>query len=208
MKQIRRCNTNMFYLPLHSPVLVVKNPSAHFAHACPFAPVVHPGLHAHCPFDPQTPFTQLHWVTESWGPLVCWRQRPVPASPSSHLSQPVFAPEHDVQLGPKNPCAHCSQEFPEKPCGQTQTPLCEHTPELEQGGLQDDDWRSSNAKDEDEGSWVMSGTESQIMVRWLFGPRETAAHTPDDKERERAVSGIEVFVVGTEGRLENAAWPE
>ena len=69
-------------LPLQSPSDEEKNPSAHLAHAVPFVAVVHPALHVHCPFDPQTPFKQLQAVE-----LVdCGtKQRPLPVIPSSQV---------------------------------------------------------------------------------------------------------------------------
>jgi hypothetical protein len=43
-----------------SPVEVRKKPAVHFPHAVPSSAVVKPELQVHWPFEPQTPFKQLH----------------------------------------------------------------------------------------------------------------------------------------------------
>lgn len=93
-----------------SPEAVKKNPGEHFEHNVPSSPVVNPTLQVHCPFDPQTPFLQLHVV----GSLATagFKHLPEPLTPSSHVLQ--FA-GHAWHLGPKNPKAQDSQDTPVNP---------------------------------------------------------------------------------------------
>lgn len=120
---------------LQSPVDVRKNPGEHWAHAVPLEDVVHPGLHAHCPFDPHSPLRQLH-VDGAFEGRVGTRHRPEPVLPWSHDGHPAG---HAWHLGPKNPWAQDSQEEPVKPVGQLHVPEEVQTPEPAHGGEQAED---------------------------------------------------------------------
>lgn len=121
-----------------------KNPAAHFEHAFPSSPVVHPALHVHCPFS-HFPLTQLH--VSGLFSIVGARQRPVPVMPSSQDVQPTG---HAWQATPKKPFAQSWHESPVKPGGQVQVPEAEHTPAPAQGGEHEEDWMSTSAREPDE----------------------------------------------------------
>lgn len=111
------------------PSEVKKNPWAHLAQAVPLSALVHPALQEHCPFEPHTPFRQLH--DEGGFKTGAERHRPVPEIPSSQDVQPWG---HGWQFGPKNPWAHDSHEDPVKPVGQVHVPDAEQIPAPEHGG--------------------------------------------------------------------------
>ena len=76
----------------------------------PLLPVVNPALQVHCPFDPQTPFSQLHVVGSL--AIAGFKHLPEPLIPSSQVVQ--FA-GHAWHLDPKNPDEQDSQDTPVKP---------------------------------------------------------------------------------------------
>lgn len=127
------------HVPLQSPVEERKNPGAHFAHAVPLFPAIHPGLHVHWPLGWHCPFRQL----QLGGALatIGIKQRPDPEMPSSQEEQLLG---HGRQFGPKNPCAQVSQDDPVNPGGHEHVPEAEQTPEPEHGGEHAEDWMSVN----------------------------------------------------------------
>lgn len=112
-------------------------------------------------------------------------------------------------MGPKNPGAHVSHDDPVNPAGQVQTPEAEQTPDPEQAGEQASDCMSRSVSDFNvpAGSWVTSGTASQMMTR-SFEPELRATHTLGEMARELAVNGVEVLTRGPVGNGEKPAWPE
>jgi len=81
------------------------------------------------------------------------------------------------------------------PVGQVQVPDAVQTPEPAQGGEQALDWRSRRLREpvkEDEGSWAMSGTEDQRIVRCFEELAETAAQMLEARAKELAVSAVPV----------------
>jgi hypothetical protein len=196
---MRLITARSHHIPLQSPVEVRKKPEEQAAHAVPLEAVVKPGLHAHCPFVPQTPLRQLQ--VEGALATVRLRHWPVPVIPWSHFSQPSGQGLH---WGPKNPSAHDSQEDPVNPGEHWQVPEAEQTPELEHGGEHALDWISTSVRPEAlAGSWVISGTESHMMSRLFEGPEVVATQTFEDSASERPVSEEELKL-GVEGRELNS----
>ena len=168
----------------------------------PLDAVVQPALHEHCPLAPQTPFRQLQ--ADERLAVVDERQRPEPVIPSSQVVQPAMHAWHE---GPKNPFAQTSQDVPLNPEGHVHWPDAEHTPALEHGGEQALDSIAERDNEDTPGSWDMSGTESQIMMRSL--PVVTAIQRLEDMAIEPAEKGVdELLDAGEVGRAENCACPE
>lgn len=95
------------------------------------------------------------------------------------------------------------------PAGHVQVPETEHTPLPEHGGEQAADWISTSPRElEDmmDGSWEISGTESQNTTR-LEAPDRTETHTLDERAREPAEIGVEVFEDGVDGSEAYWIWP-
>lgn len=126
--------------------------------------------------------------------------------PSSQVLQ--FAGQ-DWHLGPKNPEAQDSHEVPVNPEAHWQVPALVHTPEDAQLGLQAEDWISMRESEPRllDGSWLTSGTASQIITRSLL-PEFKATQTVEDKVSDWATSGVDVFLAGVVGRPVNDDWPE
>ena len=190
---------------MQSPPEVKKNPGAHWAQAVPLLAVVHPALQEHWPFEPQTPFKQLHVELVAAGT----RQSPLPEMPSSQLWHPAG---HAWQFGPKKPWAQDSHDVPVKPGGHVHVPEEEHTPAPAQGGEHAEDWMSRMdmlLSEEPAGSCDKSATESQMIRRSPDeGPEETAAQTFDEIISELAVDDVESRVALLDGRAEKVEGPE
>ncbi|KAF7975000.1 hypothetical protein HWV62_10605 [Athelia sp. TMB] len=114
--------------------------------------------------------------------------------PSSQSVQPLG---HFWQVGPKKPVEHVSQDVPLKPVGHTHVPVAEQTPDPEQGGEHAEDSISTSARDPDEeaGSCVKSGTESQRITRLFALPAVTATQTLWEIDNESEVMGTDVFTM-------------
>lgn len=189
---------------LQSPVDERKNPEAHFPQATPSAPVSNPVVHSHCPFAPHTPFTQLQ-VDGLFG-IVGFRQRPVPDIPWSQVSQLEGQGWH---FGPKNPGWHCSQDAPANPAAHRHFPATVQRPALLQAGEQATDSRllSERAPATLAGSWLISGTGSQRVIR-LLEPAVMVATRLFEMARALALRGTEALTTGASGRPVKAAWLE
>lgn len=161
----------------------------------------------HCPFEPHTPFKQLH---DDGGLLtVGTKQRPLPDMPSSHDEQPAG---HAWQFAPKKPLAHASHAAPLKPGGQVQVPDAEQMPAPAQGGEHAEDWRSRSEmllSDDVDGSWDMSGMESHRIRRSVEAePAATAAQTLDESMTDPADVEEESLDALLVGRLVKVEAPE
>ncbi|KAF7972992.1 hypothetical protein HWV62_16482 [Athelia sp. TMB] len=186
------------------PVESRKNPVAHCAHAVPLDALVHPGRQVHCPLVPHSPLMQLQ--LDGGLDTGALRQRPLPLMPSSQSVQPLG---HFWQVGPKKPVEHVSQDVPLKPVGHAHVPVAEQTPDPEQGGEHAEDSISTSARDPDEeaGSCVKSGTESQRITRLFALPAVTATQTLWEIDNESEVMGTDVFTMGDVGSAENDPCP-
>ncbi|KAF7794732.1 hypothetical protein EIP86_005870 [Pleurotus ostreatoroseus] len=188
------------------PSEVRKNPGAHCAHAVPLLAAVQPELHVHWPFEPQTPFKQLHAVELL---DTGTKQRPLPEIPSSHVWQPAG---HAWHVGPKNPEAQDSHDEPVKPAGHVHVPDAEHMPAPAHGGEHAADWISRIDKllsDAPEGSCATSGMEFHKIRRSEDDdPADTAAQTFEDRTTEPAAVDVEAREALFVGSAVNVDGPE
>lgn len=105
-------------------------------------------------------------------------------------------------MGPKNPLAHASHDEPVNPGAHLQVPEDKQMPEPAHGGEQAEDCMSSKERDPEspDGSWFTSGIESQMITRLFEDPEFAAIQMLDDIASDLAVSGVDVLIIGVEGR--------